>query len=114
MPAAHNIPALPTRQTGMQLFYPSSNANLLLLYYKSIFLKMKAISYTFCSSKRNGNRAVINRCFMLFSVSLLICPFSCIDEITYIANGHTVKMENGVLKWTDDGDVWSSGAIRLD
>lgn len=31
---------------------------------------------------------------------------SGIDEITYIANGHTVKMENGVLTWTDDGNEW--------
>ena len=50
--------------------------DLLSLYYISIFQKMKAISYTFCSSKRNLNRAVTSRCFMLSSVSLSICPFS--------------------------------------
>ncbi len=31
---------------------------------------------------------------------------SGIGDITYIANGHTAKMEKGVLKWTDDGDEW--------
>lgn len=27
-------------------------------------------------------------------------------EITYIANGHNVKMKNGVLEWTDGEDIW--------